>query len=139
MRVADHRGQKQRLLAASRAEADRRAMGCAELLAVGRRLGEARLSPAATEVLLELLGAATATMGPHRGEGSATLVDHRVALWVTPAESDLVIRGDGGDLSAHNLDIVVTSGARPVWGRAAPTRNDALVVEDADVEEEGTA
>jgi uncharacterized protein (TIGR02677 family) len=139
IRVADHRGQKQRLLAASRAEADRRAAGCAELLAMGRRLGEARLSPAATEVLLELLGAATATMGPHRGEGSATLVDHPVTLWVSPAESDLVIRGDGGDLSAQGLDIVVTSAARPAWGRVASTRNDAFGGEEAGVEEEGTA
>ncbi len=113
VRVADHEGQKRRLMDASRAESERRATGCAELLAVGERLADAQLSPAATAVLLELLGAATARMGPGKTDGSATLVDHPVTLWARPSGSGLTIRGDDGDVTAHRLDIAVTRGGRP--------------------------
>ena len=69
------------------------------------------------------LGAARATGhrrlddGPGLTTSSAALVDHPARLWVRPAESDLTLHGEDGDLIVHRLDVVVTSGTRPVWGR----------------------
>lgn len=117
VRAADYEEQKQRLLSARRAEAERRATGCAELVAVGEHLAEAHLSSAASSVLLELLGTAVSTMDSGMTTSSAALVDHPARLWVRPGDSDLTLHGEDGDLIVHRLDVVVTSGTRPVWGR----------------------
>lgn len=92
--AADHSRQKERLLATRTAEADRRATACAELLAVGPRLSEARLSAAAMWVLLELLANATSS-------GQASLPDHGLTLWVTPAPGTLVVHSEAGNLTVH--------------------------------------
>jgi uncharacterized protein (TIGR02677 family) len=92
--AADHTHQKERLLATRAADADRRATACAELLAVGARLADARLSAAAMTVLLELLANATSA-------GHASLPDHPLALWVTPSDGILVVRSDMGDMTVH--------------------------------------
>jgi uncharacterized protein (TIGR02677 family) len=99
-RAADHGEQKGRLLAERAAEDERRATACAELLAVGGRLAEARLSVAAMGVLLELLANATS-------QGSSSLADHPVTLWVRPSPSGVVVRSEAGALTVHNLSLVV--------------------------------
>src|SRR5438105_3430044 len=59
-RMADHRAQKERLVGERKQEAIRREQAIAELVAVGDRLHDARLSATALHVLLELLAQATA-------------------------------------------------------------------------------
>ena len=68
-------------------------------------------------MLLELLGTAVSTMDSGMTTSSAALVDHPARLWVRPGDSDLTLHGEDGDLIVHRLDVVVTSGTRPVWGR----------------------
>jgi len=100
--AADHTQQKERLLASRAAEADRRATACAELLAVGARLADARLSAPAMTVLLELLANATSA-------GHASLPDHPLALWVTPCDGILVVHSDMGDLTVHGRALSLTA------------------------------
>jgi uncharacterized protein (TIGR02677 family) len=98
----DHTRQKQRLLASRAADADRRATACAELLALGSRLADARLSAPAMTVLLELLANATAA-------GYAGLADHPLMLWVTPFDGVLVVHSDIGDLTVHGRSLSLTA------------------------------
>jgi hypothetical protein len=77
-------------------EAERRDRACAELLAVGPRLADARLSAPAMAVLLELLAGATST-------GRATLPDHPLTLWAAPSDASLVIHSEMGNLTVYRL------------------------------------
>jgi len=101
-RPADHTDQKERLLATRAAEAERRATACAELLAVGGRLAEARLSAPAMAVLLELLANATSA-------GHASLPDHPLTLWVTPSDGILVVHSDMGDMTVHGRALALSA------------------------------
>ena len=98
-------------LAARAVEEERRATACAELLAVGGRLADARLSSPAMTVLLELLANAAAG-------GRASLPDHPVTVWMAPTEGTLTIRSDLGSLAIEGRSVVIGSGAtEPVEGR----------------------
>lgn len=115
VRVADHRAQKERLAAERRHEAEQRAQAVAELVAVGERLGEVRLSGAALHVLLELLARATARLGSDLGGASAGLVDADVVLWLEPADGATTVRSAMGDLCVGGFRVAVTAaGRRPV-------------------------
>jgi uncharacterized protein (TIGR02677 family) len=102
--ASNHASQKERLVAARALEYDSRTAACAELNAVGSRLGEAHLSPSALHVLLELLANATTL-------GHATLPDHGVTLWAQPCDGVLVVHSDAGHLTVHGLALSV--GSRP--------------------------
>jgi uncharacterized protein (TIGR02677 family) len=121
VRVADHRAQKQRLVAERRHEAEEREQAIAELLAVGGRLDEVRLSRAAFQVLLELLGQATARFGPELAGASAGLVDASVVLWLEPSDGPTTVRSAVGDLAIHGFRPAVTAsaGIRPAPAPAA--------------------
>lgn len=114
VRVADHRAQKERLAAERRREAEQRAQAVAELLAVGERLDEVRLSGAALQVLLELLAQATARFGPDLGGTRAGLVDADVVLWLEPTDGPTTVRSAIGDLAVDGFRLAVTpAGRRP--------------------------
>jgi uncharacterized protein (TIGR02677 family) len=110
--VADHRVQKQRLAAELRAEAERRQEAVAELLAVGDRLEEVRLSASALQVLVELVGQATARFGPDLAGACAALVDANLVLWVEPADRSTTLRSATGDFTVHGFRLVVTAAGR---------------------------
>jgi len=122
VRVADHRAQKDRLVAERRREAEQRQRAIAELLAVGDRLHEVRLSGAALGVLLELLAQATAQFGPDLAGATAALVDASVVLWAQPSDGETTLRSAMGDLSVEGFRLTVTAAGRqpgpPVTGRA---------------------
>lgn len=91
-----------------------RQQAVAELLAVGDRLDEVRLSGAALQVLLELLGRASAQFGPDLAGASAALVDAQVVLWVLPHAGATTVRTHAGDLSVEGFRMVVTAaGVQP--------------------------
>jgi uncharacterized protein (TIGR02677 family) len=121
VRVADHRAQKERLAAERRHQAQQRARAVAELVAVGERLGDIRLSGPALQVLLELLAQATARLGPDLAGASAGLVDADVVLWLEPAEGATTIRSATGDLRLDGLRVAVTAAGR----RPAPLADGA--------------
>jgi uncharacterized protein (TIGR02677 family) len=108
----DHRLQRERLAAESAQEAVRRATACAELLAVGDKLGEARLSAAAMRVVLELLGSAASA-------GGSRLPDHPVGLVAQSSEGTFVIRSAMGDLSIDGLWLEIVGPGQPAGGRLA--------------------
>lgn len=112
VRVADHRAQKERLVAERRQEAEQREQAIAELLAVGDRLDEVRLSGAALQVLLELLGQATARFGPELAGVSTGLVDAGVVLWVQPSDRPTTLRSATGDLTVDGFRLAVTAAGR---------------------------
>jgi uncharacterized protein (TIGR02677 family) len=113
-RVADHRAHKERLAAERRRESDQRAQAVAELVAVGERLGEVRLSGPALQVLLELLALATARLGPELAGTSAGLVDADIELWLEPAYGSVTLRSVAGDLTLDGFRVAVTArGRRP--------------------------
>ncbi|MGH9244467.1 MAG: TIGR02677 family protein [Acidimicrobiales bacterium] len=112
VRVADHRAQKERLVAERRREAERREQAVAELLAAGDRLSEVRLSGAALQVLLELLGQATARFGPELAGASAALVDADVVLWVEPSDGPTILPSAAGDLTVDGFRLAVTAAGR---------------------------
>lgn len=116
-RVADHGSQKQRLLAERRREAEHRQEAVAELLGVGDRLGEVRLSAAALGVLLELLGQATARFGPDLAGAHAALVDADVVLWIDPSPGATTVRSPQGDLTIDGFRLTVAPSGRH---RSAP-------------------
>ena len=107
----DHRLQRERLAAEREQEAARRATACAELLAVGDKLGEARLSAPAMRVVLELLGGAASA-------GAARLPDHPVGLVVQSSEVTFVIRSAMGDLSIDGLWLEIVRPGQLVRGRS---------------------
>jgi uncharacterized protein (TIGR02677 family) len=111
VRVADHRAQKERLVAERRREAARRQQAVGELLAVGDRLHEVRLSGTALQVLLELLAQAMARFGPELGGARAGLVDADVVLWVEPAAGPATVRTAVGDLTVDGFRLTVTAAA----------------------------
>ena len=114
VRVADHRAQKERLVAERRREDEQRAQAVAELLAVGDRLDEVRLSGAALRVLFELLGQATARFGPELAGASAALVDADVVLWVEPSARPTTLRSALGNLTVEGFRLAITeAGRRP--------------------------
>lgn len=106
--AADHSRQRERLVAGRQAEALRRADACTELLAAGRQLDRVRLSVPAMQVLLELIAAATATMGSDGGLAWATLLDRPMTVWLLPSGPATTVRSGGGDLTVHGLRVVVT-------------------------------
>jgi len=110
--VADHRAQKERLTAERRLESERRAQAVVELLAVGDRLGEVRLSAAAFQVLVELLGQATARFGPDLAGANAALVDAGVILWVEPSDGSTTLCSATGDLTVHGFRLAVAAPGR---------------------------
>jgi uncharacterized protein (TIGR02677 family) len=115
VRVADHGAQKERLAADRRLEADRREQAVAELLAVGDRLDEVRLSAAAFHVLAELLGQATARFGPDLAGASAALIDANLVLWVEPSDRSITVHSASGDLTVHGFRLtVLAAGRRPM-------------------------
>jgi uncharacterized protein (TIGR02677 family) len=125
VRVADHRAQKARLVAERRREAAQREQAIAELLAVGDRLDEVRLSAAALQVLLELLAQAAARFGPELAGASAALVDAGVVLWVEPAGAPTTLRSAVGDLTVDGFRLTVTAaGRRP--GQATGERVEGV-------------
>ncbi len=101
-RAADHTQQKERLVASRAADADRRATACAELLAVGARLADARISAPAMTVLLELLANAMSV-------GHASLPDHPLALWITPFDGIMAVHSDMGDLAVHGRALLLSA------------------------------
>ncbi len=105
----DHQAQRARLLAAREEEAARRATACAELQAVGDRLGSATLSASAMRLVLELLASAAAS-------GASKLPDHPVGLVAVPAEGTFVVRSAMGDLSVEGLALQIVSPATRVAG-----------------------
>ena len=107
----DHRLQRERLAEEREQEAARRATACAELLAVGDKLGEARLSAPAMRVVLELLGGAASA-------GAARLPDHPVGLVVQSSEVTFVIRSAMGDLSIDGLWLEIVRPGQLVRGRS---------------------
>jgi len=110
-RAADHGHQKRHLLAARAIEEERRATACAELLAVGGRLADARLSAPAMTVLLELLANAAAG-------GRASLPDNPVTVWMAPAEGTLMIQSDLGSLAIEGRSVLISSTVtEPIEGR----------------------
>jgi uncharacterized protein (TIGR02677 family) len=117
VRVADHRAQKERLVAERRREAEQREQAIAELLAVGNRLDEVRLSVPALQVLVELLGRATARFGPELAGVSAGLVDASVVLWVEPSDRPTKVRSVTGDLTVDGFRLAVTASDQraPDW------------------------
>jgi len=120
VRVADHRAQKARLVAERRREDEQRAQAVAELLAVGDRLEEVRLSGAAFRVLFELLGQATARFGPELAGASAALVDANVVLWVEPSARPTTLRSALGNLTVDGFRLMITTAGR----RPAPTSGE---------------
>ncbi len=110
VKVADHQAQKERLVAQRRREATQRRDAIAELLAVGDRLHEARLSAPALHVLLELLARATARFGPELAGTSAGLVDADLVLWVEPAAGANTLHSAVGDLTIDGFRVAVTPG-----------------------------
>jgi uncharacterized protein (TIGR02677 family) len=117
VRVADHRAQKQRLVADRRREAEQREEAIAELVTVGDRLEGVRLSQAAFQVLLEMLGQATARFGPQLAGVSAGLVDAGAVLWLEPCDGATILRSAVGDLVVDGLQlaVTVTRDVPPVW------------------------
>ncbi len=124
VRVADHRVQKERLAAERRREAEQREQAVRELLAVGDRLDEVRLSGPALQVLLELLAQATARFGPDLVGVSAGLVDAGAVLWVEPSAGRTTVRSATGDLTVDGFRLAVT----PAGRRPAPIVEPALGV-----------
>ena len=118
VRVADHSAQKERLAADRRLEAERREQAVAELLAVGDRLDEVRLSAAAFHVLVELVGQATARFGPDLAGACAALIDANVVLWIEPSERSMTVRSPTGDLTVHGFRLAVTAAGRQPAARA---------------------
>ncbi|MDQ3979230.1 MAG: TIGR02677 family protein [Actinomycetota bacterium] len=112
VRVADHGAQKERLAAERRREAEQREQAVAELLAVGDRLHEVRLSSPAFQVLVELLGQATARFGPDLAGASAALIDAGVVLWVQPTDAVTRVRSTPGDLSVEGFRLTITTAGR---------------------------
>lgn len=112
VRIADHRAHKEALAAERRREAEARARAVAELVAVGEHLGEARLSGAALQVLLELLARATARLDPDLGAASAGLVDADVDLWLEPAAGTTTLRSATGDVTLEGFRVAITAGGR---------------------------
>ncbi len=111
-RVADHRAQKERLAANRRRESEQREQAVQELLAVGDRLDQVRLSGPALQVLLELLAQATARFGPDLAGVHAGLVDAGAVLWVEPAEGRTTVRSAVGDLSVDGFGLTVVPAVR---------------------------
>ncbi|MDX6275821.1 MAG: hypothetical protein QOJ92_3031 [Frankiales bacterium] len=122
VRVADHRAQKERLVAERRREDEQRGQAVAELLALGDRLDEVRLSGAAFRVLFELLGQATARFGPELAGASAALVDADVVLWVEPSAGPTTLRSALGSLTVDGFRLVITEASR----RPAPPRAERV-------------
>jgi uncharacterized protein (TIGR02677 family) len=121
VRVADHRAQKERLVAERRREDEQREQAIAELLALGDRLHEVRLSGPALQVLLELLARATARLEPDLAGASAGLVDAGVVLWVEPSDGFTTLRSATGDLTVDGFRLAVTpAGRRPKWATGEP-------------------
>lgn len=115
--VADNRVQKERLVEERRRLADERDRAVDELLAVGNRLDEMRLSGPAFQVLLELLAQATAQFGPDLAGATAALVDAEVVLRVEPFEGTMTLRSVLGSLVIDGFRLVVVpraAGRRPV-------------------------
>jgi uncharacterized protein (TIGR02677 family) len=117
VRVADHRAQKQRLVAERRRQAEQREQAIAELVAVGDRLDEVRLSHAAFQVLLELLGQATTQFGPELAGVSAGVVDAAVVLWLEPSDGLTILHSAAGDLAVDGFRLAVTAARDipPAW------------------------
>ena len=111
-RLADHGAQKERLVAERRREAEQRERAIAELLAVGDRLDEVRLSGAAIQELVEPLAEATARFGPDLAGASAGLVDAGVVLWVEPSDRTTTLRSALGDLTVDGFRLAVTAAGR---------------------------
>jgi uncharacterized protein (TIGR02677 family) len=112
VRVADHQAQKDRLVAERRREAEQRERAIAELLAVGDRLHQVRLSGAALQVLLELLAQATARFGPDLAGATAALIDAGVVLWVQPCDGPTTVRSAVGDLTVEGFRLTAMPAGR---------------------------
>lgn len=120
-KVADHQAQKDRLLADRRQEAVQRQRAIAELLAIGERLDQVRLSGPALQVLLELLAQATARFGPELAGASAALVDAGVVLWVEPWPGPTTLRSTLGDLTLDGFRPAITAAGRRPRPAGAPS------------------
>jgi uncharacterized protein (TIGR02677 family) len=122
-RAVDHSAQKRRLAAESGLAGQRREQAVAELLAVGDRLDGVRISAAAFEVLVELLGRATARLGPDLAGATAALIDAGLVLWMEPCDGPTTVRSATGDLTVHGFRLAVTASGRqpapPDTGRIA--------------------
>lgn len=116
VRVNEHRAQKARLADERRREAEQRQHAVTELLAVGDRLGEVRLSGAALQLLLELLGRATARFGREVAGATAALIDAPVVLWIEPGAGRTTLHSPIGELAVDGFRLAVTTpGRRPAW------------------------
>lgn len=125
-RMSDHSDAKRLLLEQRHREAVERERAIDELLAVGDRLGDVRLSGGALTVLLELLGRATARFGPDLGGAHAALVDADVTLWVEPYDGAVVVRSPLGDLTVDGFfPSVARTGSRPAQPTDRSDREEA--------------
>jgi uncharacterized protein (TIGR02677 family) len=128
-RISDHSDVKRQLLEQRTRQAIERQHGIEELLAVGDRLDEVRLSGGALTVLFELLARATARIGPDLAGTSAALDDADVTLWVEPHTDGMVLRSPLGDLALDGFRAAVgRSAERPV---IPPHPADLLATEEA--------
>lgn len=100
-RVPDPTADRRRLLAAAAREAEQRRAVASELLATGK-LDGARLSAAARQLLLDLLGDLLA-----RNQSSITDTDLGLELHTVPGH-DCVIHSDDGTLTIDGLELHVT-------------------------------
>jgi uncharacterized protein (TIGR02677 family) len=101
----DHRIQRERLSDARAEEVARRGAACSELIAIGDKLGSARLTTPAMRVVLELLGQVASS-------GATALPDHPVGLIAEPFDGTFVLHSSMGDLSVDGLWLEIASPAR---------------------------
>lgn len=108
----DYAAQRERLRKEAADTAERQRAAAAELRAAGPRLGEIRLSPPATRLLLDLVARslATATPGFSRVSGADDDLGIQVTLIRTPGGRFLV-HGADGDFTLDEVSLAVGTGS----------------------------
>ncbi|WP_306371372.1 DUF2397 family protein [Nocardiopsis sp. CC223A] len=111
--VRDHRAQQARLRDAAESSAHWRRTGAAQVRALLARPTGPRahldLSGAGMEVLMELLTAALGSGDAGRGPTAAGDLEFALRLHVVPAPgSEVVVQGEGGELTLQGLRLCVT-------------------------------
>jgi uncharacterized protein (TIGR02677 family) len=106
--VEDHRLQKERLRRRAEDAAGRRMDAAAELRSAGERLGQARLSPEAMRLLLDLLARALAAATPALTGARAVDLDLDLGLVVTSVPGQrTMLRSADGDLCIDDVSLLV--------------------------------
>lgn len=113
----DYAAQREKLRKEAAESAERQHAAAAELRAAGPRLGEVRLSPPATRLLLDLVARSLATAKP--GFASVSGADDDLGIQITltrqPGVRSLV-HGADGDFTLDGLSLAV--GVRSAWKEA---------------------